>query len=66
MDNAGMLPVLPLHRHRTSLMVIFGLYPISPVSPGQNEALEQQILSAVSGKSSDLGGKLVCRECCNS
>lgn len=55
-----------LHRHGASLMVIADLQPISPVSPGQNEALEQQILSAGSGKCSDLGGKLVCRECRNS
>lgn len=39
-------------------MVIADLQPISPVSPGQNEALEQQILSAGSGKCSDLGGEI--------
>lgn len=52
--------------NRTSVMVTSDLQPVSPLSLGQSKILQQQFLQAVSGKSSSFGGRLVCRECCNS
>lgn len=62
-DNTGMLP---LRRHGTSVMVTPDLQPVSPLSLRQSKILLQQFLQVVAGKSSDSGGRWVCRECCKS